>query len=48
MLLQHQQDTQEVRSDFNQVIEVFTVYNQATTKLAFHSNETSKDKMRVI
>ena len=23
-------------------------YNQATTKLAFHSNETSKDKLSII
>ena len=25
-----------------------TFYNQATTKLAFHSNETSKDKLSII
>ena len=25
-----------------------SVYNQATTKLAFHSNETSKDKLSII
>ena len=24
------------------------IYNQATTKLAFHSNETSKDKLSII
>ena len=28
------------------IIEVY--YNQATTKLAFHSNETSEDKLSII
>ena len=29
-------------------IKILLHYNQATTKLAFHSNETSKDKLLMI
>ena len=36
-------------SDVNvSLIAGYFIYNQATTKLAFHSNETSKDKLSII
>ena len=39
----------EIYKDMNQGVPFyFYVYNQTTTKLAFHSNETSKDKLSII
>ena len=35
-----------IPSDTGRGMEV--IYNQATTKLAFHSNETSNDKLSIV
>ena len=39
---------QECPKDYFLSVKTYGNYNQATTKLAFHSNETSKDELSMI